>query len=110
MPRYAYLFLVDIVQIVKIFRAVVETVGCHQGVCVSGVFVVAVSLAIDRKHHKASSREFDGVLKLHFTVVEIAVGEYDAGSGVVRSRGIRLEEYAADDFPVDILFLSRDGD
>ena len=51
---------------------------------VGSVGVVSVSGTVDNQHEVSTSYHFDGVLKLHFTVVVQAVCKHNCGSGVFR--------------------------
>lgn len=101
----AYSVFIDVIEVVEILCAVIKSVCGHHRARIAGIFVIAVTFAVDYEHHETAAGKLDGVLKLHLTVVEIAVREYDAGRGVVGGCAVGLEQNAAHDFAVHILFL-----
>ena len=101
----AYSVFIDVIEVVEILCAVIKSACCHHSAGVARIFIVAVTFAVDYEHHETAAGKLDGVLKLHFAVVEIAVREYDAGRGVVGGCAVGLEQNAADHGALHLFFL-----
>lgn len=105
--RNTDLAVVDIIEIVQIFDAVIHSVRRQQRIGVAGVFVIAVSFTVDCQNDKSAPCKLDRILKLHFAVVQISVRQNDCRQGIVGTCFIGLEQNSADDFPFDLNGFAR---